>query len=776
MKTKLILLIAAFFIVAYAGAVPASQKPFDITQPDGTVITLHMVGDEYYHWTETTDNQVVIRSEEGYYEYATIQNGEIVPSGVKASNTIVDAQLNTRAVLPNREQLVDLMMDKRRTIIAQMDSLARAEELSDPSLNTRASSNISLTKGNQKVLCILMEFPDRSFIKTKADFQNMWNQTGYNVEGSMGSVKDFYYENSYGQMNVTATVVGPYMAEHNSSYYATGADIFHSNVQDLIKEALRAAKDDIQFKNFDINEDKFVDAVHIIFAGYAADIDENIGLIWSHCEVLSSAVWQGLYRAKDYFITSELAGSDGNKIAPIGTVCHEYGHQLGAPDYYCHNDNNKYSGTGKWDLMGSGSRNSTIAEEGRCPAHHNPYTKAYIFDWATPTVISSSVSNTNYTLSSSHNTATIYRINTSTDNEFFLIENKRCISSTFNYYIPGMGGLLIYHVHSDIETAIANRNVNDSHPQKCYIVSAQANSDPNSDPASYGSVDKECAYPYSQKNMFTYMSTPSARSWAGVATGVDLCCIKRSGTDITFLVNPRINGYTELTSQETYTIPNLPTTANVKWTYTFTPSSNSTDHMSGNAITFVNGDSTASVVVKRGTYETVETTLPDPETGIVPLPRPVIKLFAGTVVLKATITSGTDTYVTTKTITLPDITNILSPIDHLDGTTDTIIELATTADVEDNSIATYRLRHANPISADNSVVHIEKLSDAGDDYIPYDGNYRLEVWHDQLGLVERIEDNTPYLYLDCGDMPMGVHQMILIVNEQIVAQSKLLKL
>ena len=240
--------------------------------------------------------------------------------------------------------------------------------------------------------------------------------------------------------------------------------------------------------------------------------------------------------------------------------------------------------------------------------------------------------------------------------------------------------------------------------------------------------------------------------------------------------SPHIIGNATLTSQETYTIANLPTTANVKWTYTFTPSSNSTDHMSGNAITFVNGDSTASVVVKRGTYETVEPTLPDPETGIVPLPRPVIKLFAGTVVLKATITSGTNTYVTTKTITLPDITNILPPIDHLDGTTDTIIELATTADVENNSIATHRLRHASPISVDNSVVHIEKLSDAGDDYIPYEGNYTLEVWHDQLGLVERIEDNTPYLYLDCGDMPTGVYQMILIVNEQIVAQSKLLKL
>lgn len=296
MKAKLVLLIAAFFIVAYAGAVPASQKPFDITQPDGTVITLHMVGDEYYHWTETTDNQVVIRSEEGYYEYATIQNGEIVPSGVKASNTIVDAQLNTRAALPNREQMVDLMMDKRRTIIAQMDSLARAEELSDPSLNTRASSNISLTKGNQKVLCILIAFPDRSFTKTKADFQNMWNQTGYNVEGSSGSIKDFYYKNSYGQMNVTATVVGPYMAEHNSTYYATnGQTTAGSKVKNLVREAIQAAKDDIQFANFDINEDKFVDAIHVVFAGYAQGNNPTLGLIWPHQGSLTTAVWQSSY-------------------------------------------------------------------------------------------------------------------------------------------------------------------------------------------------------------------------------------------------------------------------------------------------------------------------------------------------------------------------------------------------------------------------------------------------------------------------------------------------
>lgn len=773
MKAKLVLLIAAFFIVAYAGAVPASQKPFDITQPDGTVITLHMVGDEYYHWTETTDNQVVIRSEEGYYEYATIQNGEIVPSGVKASNTIVDAQLNTRAALPNREQLVDLMWSKRTAIIKEIDSLAQVEELSVPASNTRASSNISLTKGNQKVLCILIAFPDRSFTKTKADFQNMWNQTGYNVEGSSGSIKDFYYENSYGQMNVTATVIGPYMAEHNSTYYATnGPTTAGSKVKNLVREAIQAAKDDIQFANFDINEDKFVDAIHIVFAGYAQGDNSLSGLIWPHQGALTTAVWQNSYRAKEYFITSELAGDTGNKIAPIGVVCHEYGHQLGAPEYY---GKNGFIGTGHWDVMGEGNWNSPSGLEGRYPAHHNPYTKAYIFDWVTPTVINSYVSNGIYTLTPSNNAACIYRINTSTTNEFFLLENNRSIANAHSHWITeAEGGLLIYHIHSDMANVTADEMANDSHPQKCYIVCANGTSNPTSVPSSYGTNELEYAYPYSNKMFFTSYSTPSSQSWAGVSTGVNLHYIQRSGVNITFIVNPKINGDGTLTSPATYSTA-LPAGATIKWTYTFTPSA-ICEHMPGEPIVFVNGDNTASVTIRRGTYPILEPTNPRIGEGVELTPLPTLKPFSGTLVLKATITFNGSPYVMTKTITLPDSDNVLPPIDQIDGTTDTTIEVATTADVENNSIATYRLRHANPISVDNSVVHIEKLSDAGDDYIPYDGNYRLEIWHDQLGLVERIENNTPYLYLDCGDMPMGVHQMILIVNEQIVAQSKLLKL
>lgn len=778
MKLRLLLLIATLCIVAYVGAVPASPKPFNVTQPDGTIITLHMIGDEYYHWKETTDNQVVVLSENGYYEYATIQNNEIVPSGVRVSNVIDNLQSKAIGTsIADREQLVNLMMNKRSLVIAHMDSLTKAEELLDPSSNSRASSTISLTEGNQKVLCILIDFPDRPFTKSKADFENMWNQTNYNAEGAYGSVKDFYAENSYGHMNVTATIVGPYRATNNSSYYATGSNVENSNVRELVREAIKAAKDDIQFENFDTNEDKFVDAIHVVFAGYAYDASPSTGLIWSHHWQLSTAVWQGLYRAKEYFITSELADGVGTKIAPIGTVCHEYGHQLGAPDYYT---NNGFTGTGKWDLMASGSWNGPTGWDGKCPAHHNPYTKAYIFNWLTPMIINSSVSNTAYTLTPSHNTTSIYRINTTTNNEFFLLENKRAVPNTFNYYVPGsLGGLLIYHIHSEIEDAIEDHNVNGIHPQKCYLVCANANSNPTSTPSSYGGTGIGCAYPYNGKMFFTSNSMPSAISWAGVATGVDICFIQRNYDNIKFVVNPKINGPEILSTQSTYTITNVPSNAKIKWTYTFTPSnSHSQMHKVCKPIVFVNGDSTASVLVERGKYPAIPVDsiitgpiLPGIKSGDSPI---TYVYFTGSAVLKATITSGGYSYTITKTITLSS-----------SSTTELALEIEEETDdvVEDNTnllnsalLPSYNLRHVNPISSSNAIIYIEKLLDSSNVYIPNDDNYTIEIWHHQLGLIKRVCDSTANLHLDCKDLSLGVYHIILIVDGQAVAQSKLLKL
>ena len=379
----IILLIATYSLYG----VPACPEELIFTQPDGSKLTLYQRGDEYFHWTETENKEIVIKNGE-HYEYATIKNNQIVASGTMVSSK---NSYNAKSQLSTRDELMELISQKQSLAIAKIDSINK--------LDNSGVKSIPLTEGNQKVLCILIDFPDLHFTKTTTDFENLWNQTGYNYEGSQGSVKDFYLENSYGQLNVTATVVGPYTASNNSSYYDTGNGIDSSNVRILIREAMLAARNDVQFSNFDVNQDHYVDLVHVVFAGYAQEILGSPGVIWSHHWALSTPVWQGLYKAKNYICTSELAGLSGTKVAPIGTVCHEYGHHLGAPDYYAP-DSTGFKGTGPWDVMCSGSWNNS----GRCPAHHNPYSKAYIYNWVTPTVISSSTSDTQYTLTPSYNT------------------------------------------------------------------------------------------------------------------------------------------------------------------------------------------------------------------------------------------------------------------------------------------------------------------------------------------------------------------------------------
>ena len=249
------------------------------------------------------------------------------------------------------------------------------------------------------------------------------------------------------------------------------------------------------------------------------------------------------------------------------------------------------------------------------------------------------------------------------------------------------------------------------------------------------------------------------------------------------ITTAQINGPEILSTQSTYSVTNIPTNASITWTYTYTPDiANTPTHLE--PITFVNGNSTSSVLIKREKY------LPtDIEIGpIIPEDTITIELatitpsiqpryFTGTVVLKATITSGGYTYVMTKTINLPS-----SDTEELhDNEVDIIIDSWVTPTektniLNENSLSPYQLTYKNPVTSKGTIVSIEYLSDLRNEYIPYNGNSTIEIWHHQLGLVKRLCDTTSNLYLDCGDLPTGVYQMILIINGEPVAQSKLIKL
>ena len=247
------------------------------------------------------------------------------------------------------------------------------------------------------------------------------------------------------------------------------------------------------------------------------------------------------------------------------------------------------------------------------------------------------------------------------------------------------------------------------------------------------------------------------------------------------ITTAQINGPEILSTQSTYSVTNIPTNASIKWTYTYTPD-NADIPIELEPITFVNGDSTSHVQIKREKYRPIDITMGPiipRDTTIILEPTTINnsclpRYFTGTVVLKATITSGGFSYSKTKTITLSSSSTTVLALE-LEEENDGIIEENTNL-LNSAQQPLYNLKHTNPISSSNTIIFIEKLLDTSNVYVPYDENYTIEIWHQQLGLIKRVCDTTSNLNLDCGDLPIGVYQVILIVNGEPVAQSKLLKL
>ena len=306
--------------------------------------------------------------------------------------------------------------------------------------------------------------------------------------------------------------------------------------------------------------------------------------IWSHKwqipEIKLDNKW-----VQTYSCSSELRGSSGNLIATIGTACHEFGHVLGAPDFYdILSDSLNYIGTGEWDLMAHGSWNGPWGARGSSPAHINPYTKINTFGWATAKNLP--VGNGLVTLySANSNNNSFYKIATPTSGECFLIENRQWLG--FDAFLPGHG-MIVWHVHKDIESD--SRAINTTHPQHLYPICASATQNPNSTPNSYGNINSGgCPFPgTSNHRSLTFSTTPGLRSWTGDSTGKDLQFITTDGNNITFVVNPQISGPSTLCSQATYTIDNLPEGAAVQWNV-------------NRILSIVSGQGTDSVVVQKRT-------------------------------------------------------------------------------------------------------------------------------------------------------------------------------
>ena len=226
--------------------------------------------------------------------------------------------------------------------------------LADIDYNTPSS-------GTQPVLVIPVTFTNKTF--TDAELEDIKTLTGGTREDTKywESLKSYYEKSSYGKLNLEFTYSDPVSMGMDSRTFKNKYGKIQNDVDSgkaaavALKEGVKAYKKkngDSSTKKFDTDGDGYIDSVIMIYAeNDTPSFDSNGDVFWA-------------YRYWDlYDESNQLLGyaPDGNVSSPIGnsyfwaslsffyegtgtrnshtgvdshTLVHEFGHMLGADDYY----------------------------------------------------------------------------------------------------------------------------------------------------------------------------------------------------------------------------------------------------------------------------------------------------------------------------------------------------------------------------------------------------------------------------------------------------------
>lgn len=506
-------LLVALFIQSQAWAIPAYPGKIQVTQPDGSRLTIKMHGDEFFGYATLENGSLITQKDDGFYYYASMVGDKIVASAQKASST--GAMLSRGSgVIPAQAAFIA--------------SRRREQRMRDNSQIPRADFSLATKAGERKSLIIMVQYEDVKFTTANVTtaFNNMLNQSGYSVNGATGSAKDFYRDNSMGVFNPNFVVSVVVTLSEKMAYYGANIDGIRGNdirPREMVIEACHLAKAaGVNFADYDYDNRGIVDDVFVYYAGGNEAEGASANTIWPHR-------WSVAGMNNTFIDGKRLAGyacssgiNSSGFMAGIGTFCHEFGHVLGLPDFYDadYEAHGLTPGLGSVATMSKGAYNNA----GRTPPYFTAIEREFT-GWLKPTQL---VEQGDYNLAQIQ-TNVAYRVESGNPDEYFLIEARG--NTGWDKYIPG-SGMVITHVDKSqnrVEEFTAAQ-LWTKNALNCYLVHMCTYFK-----STGSSITREDDWFFPGRNNVTHFNNSNGfKSWSGRAIPQAMNSITETGSGVSF--------------------------------------------------------------------------------------------------------------------------------------------------------------------------------------------------------------------------------------------------
>ena len=354
------LLFGLLFAAMTAGAVKMKPGINIIKQADGTTITVRAYGDEDLSYFLASDGTLLYQEGTNFYIAGVKADGTLYSTGVLAHEP------SMRTI----KEISAIKAQNAKAFYNSMETQAKANKVRREPMTPDNSLLPSL--GKHKIPVILVEFSDVEFSveNPKATFDKYLNgkelfnkETDPEIGQNYASVAKYFKDMSFGKFEPEFEVYGPVNLGKPLATYGAGYSS-EENMGLLLTDACTAVDDEVDFTQYDSNDDGNIDLIYIIYAGFSQSIAGNsTDCIHPKSGYLSLAKSFDGMDVKRYGVNNELNGTpadqaNGPIINGIGLFCHEFSHCMGLPDLYpksgsiaeaCINQNMDY-----WSLMDAG--------------------------------------------------------------------------------------------------------------------------------------------------------------------------------------------------------------------------------------------------------------------------------------------------------------------------------------------------------------------------------------------------------------------------------------